>query len=338
MSRLSPALALSLPVRPVRSCCVRDGVTVPWEVAGYAEDYAALLRDGGVFDLGHWQTVSVRGPDARDFLHRLTTWDATRAADDRADRGAILTGRAHTIAMGWFLPAGDEVRLVFPGPQGSAAATHLEAMHFAERLTVTLEPVAVFATVAPGRKASPSPGARSGEAPRWQWDDDIQPLRWTLVPSAEVGAWLRARPEPLVGLRVFEYLRLDAGIPEVGRELARDAIFLEGHFERPIARNKGCYPGQEVIERIFTYGQVNRKLYPIAWDAVRDLPPGTPLRASVTEPSAKTLEAIVVAAEQHPVESGGIGLALFPRAAWEHPGPWTAVLPDGATVVVRRRA
>jgi len=123
----------------------------------------------------------------------------------------------------------------------------------------------------------------------------------------------------------------------VGRELNATSIILEGNFEKPIARDKGCYPGQEVIERIFTYGQVSRKLYPIEWDAVRDLSAGLRLLASEGADAAKPLEGTLVAAERNPGGNGGVGLALFPRAAFDYAGNWLAQTPDGETIMVRRR-
>lgn len=330
MPRLSPALELGVPVREVREIA---GVTVPWEVKSYRDDAAVLAAGPAVFDLGHWEAVRVHGPDAFDFLHRLTTWNAKARDKSRADRGAVLNGRAHALAMGWFLPGDDEVLLVFPGPQGTRAASHLEAMHFAENLTIASAPYAVFATAG---TPSGTPGALAQSDGRWHWTDDVQPLHWTLVPVETATAWLSASKLPVVGYRVFDWLRLLAAIPEVGRELAENAIVLEGNFEKPIARNKGCYPGQEVIERIFTYGQVNRRLYPIAWDAVRDPSSGARLSAAVSAAPALP-EALVVATERNPDGQGGIGLAAFPRAAWDYAGPWTATLSDGETISVRRR-
>lgn len=307
------------------------------EVVSFADDWSTLLAQGGLFELSSWQTIVVRGPDTRDFLQRLSTWDARHADTARADRGALLTGRAHPVAMGWFLPGEREVRLVFPGPQGTRAVEHLEAMHFAENLSIALEPFAVFATAGAGLSRPSRPGLLSRVGEAWCWEDDIQPLSWSLVPEAQRPAWLAARGEPRIGHRVFDYLRLKDAIPEVGRELPSDAIVLEGNFEKPIARNKGCYPGQEVIERIFTYGQVNRRLYPIAWEAVRDLTTGLVLRAPEGVSAGKPWEGTVAAAERNPDGKGGIGLAWFPRAAWDFAGPWTAVTPEGETISVRRR-
>jgi folate-binding Fe-S cluster repair protein YgfZ len=105
---------------------------------------------------------------------------------------------------------------------------------------------------------------------------------------------------------------------------------LEAGAERSVARNKGCYPGQEVIERIFTYGQVNRKLMPVDWQGE----PPTAAAPIALQAEGKT-EAQLVSWERDPAEPfRGVGLAYVRRSHWEFTGPWSG--PDGLTAVLRR--
>jgi folate-binding protein YgfZ len=46
-------------------------------------------------------------------------------------------------------------------------------------------------------------------------------------------------------------------------DLTRDHLFVETQLYDFIDRNKGCYPGQEVIEKVFTYGRLPRKILPV---------------------------------------------------------------------------
>ncbi len=54
--------------------------------------------------------------------------------------------------------------------------------------------------------------------------------------------------------------RVRAGVPSFPEEIKESNIILEGPFESYVHRNKGCYPGQEVVERIYTYGNVAKKI------------------------------------------------------------------------------
>jgi folate-binding protein YgfZ len=63
------------------------------------------------------------------------------------------------------------------------------------------------------------------------------------------------------GWRAFETARIEAGIPRFGADMDVTNIPLECGLEsRAVTYNKGCYIGQEVINRIHSVGHVNREL------------------------------------------------------------------------------
>lgn len=69
-----------------------------------------------------------------------------------------------------------------------------------------------------------------------------------------------------LGLQAFgsetrEMLRLEAGLPMAGRDLTEEIVPPEANLEgKAFSLNKGCYPGQEVVARMDTYGSVRRRL------------------------------------------------------------------------------
>jgi folate-binding protein YgfZ len=64
-----------------------------------------------------------------------------------------------------------------------------------------------------------------------------------------------------VGWTAFETARIEAGIPRFDADMDGTNIPLECGIEnRAIVYNKGCYIGQEVINRIHSVGHVNREL------------------------------------------------------------------------------
>lgn len=64
-----------------------------------------------------------------------------------------------------------------------------------------------------------------------------------------------------VGWTAFETARIEAGIPRYGADMDETNIPLECGIEsRAIVYNKGCYIGQEVINRIHSVGHVTREL------------------------------------------------------------------------------
>lgn len=63
-----------------------------------------------------------------------------------------------------------------------------------------------------------------------------------------------------VGLAALNILRIEAGIPWYGLDMDESRIVLEVGLEQAISFKKGCYLGQEVVERATARGQMNRKL------------------------------------------------------------------------------
>lgn len=72
-----------------------------------------------------------------------------------------------------------------------------------------------------------------------------------------------ARPEGgcLAGWEAFETARIEAGIPRFGADMDGTSFPQECGLEaRAMSYSKGCYIGQEVLNRIHTMGHVNRTL------------------------------------------------------------------------------
>ena len=64
-----------------------------------------------------------------------------------------------------------------------------------------------------------------------------------------------------IGSHALEALRMEAGIPKAGPDLNEDIVPPEAHLEgKAFSLSKGCYPGQEVVARMDTYGNVRRHL------------------------------------------------------------------------------
>jgi folate-binding protein YgfZ len=58
----------------------------------------------------------------------------------------------------------------------------------------------------------------------------------------------------------FETFRVLCGIPKIGADIRERTLPQETAQDRALHFNKGCYIGQEIVERIRAQGQVNRKL------------------------------------------------------------------------------
>lgn len=93
--------------------------------------------------------------------------------------------------------------------------------------------------------------------------NDVLDQVWTHVWEAGQALDLRA-----VGTHARESLRIEAGIPKLGPELNEQIVPPEANLEgKAFSLSKGCYPGQEVVARMDTYGAVKRRLVGLVIEA-----------------------------------------------------------------------
>lgn len=296
----------------------------------YREDYEIAETRGGVFDLTDWGVVEISGPHAADYLNRMSTVAVKKITPAEIHHGAFLTGRGLVVSLG-FLQQCDREQFHFIASAGQAprAAEHLEQFHFQENLTVAdvSREWAVFgwwkapAAILP--EGVKNPGPLQVVTSAWQgislssWRDDARAsLTWVKMKRTEAPKFLAAlagQGTSLLGRRLFEFFRIGAGVPAVGTEISEREIILEAGFDRAVARNKGCYPGQEVVERIFTYGSVNRKLCSVDIRS-HDHWPQLPWDLSVEGKLAGYLASL---AQDPRDERRAVGLAYINKSAWE---------------------
>lgn len=87
-----------------------------------------------------------------------------------------------------------------------------------------------------------------------------------------------------VGYEALNVLRLEAGVPWFGYDFSEKQIPHEAGLEKThISYTKGCYTGQEIVERVRSRGHVNRRLVGLKFSSDEPPPADTPLRVGDTE-------------------------------------------------------
>jgi tRNA-modifying protein YgfZ len=78
-----------------------------------------------------------------------------------------------------------------------------------------------------------------------------------------------------VGPHAYEAARIAAGVPRFGSDITPENFPAEaGILERAVSFEKGCYPGQETVARMYYRGHPNKKLYRFAFEGAPP-PPDT---------------------------------------------------------------
>jgi folate-binding protein YgfZ len=122
------------------------------------------------------------------------------------------------------------------------------------------------------------------------------------------------------GQETLEVLRIEAGIPRYGVDTSQETLPLEAGLFFGISRDKGCYTGQEIIERISSRGHTNRRLL-----SLKIAPGFTPSPGDTLHREEKEVGRITSAAR-----SPGLGVPLaLGYARHEASAPGTALRVKG---------
>jgi folate-binding protein YgfZ len=341
---MQKSLSLESDIVTPRATREWEGWLVPWEVQSFEEDYQISESKNALFDLSMYACIGLAGDDARDYLQRMSTVNFKTWRADQTEPGAFLTGKGQIVALGDFIETDGRFVFVTTPAQRETALEHIEKFHFAEKfqtedlsreycvfaLSCNQSEIAECQTL--GVSTTIEIGLKGHKVVVWK--DRRRPILWGLIKRSEAVVFYRAwkKESPIVGQRLFDYYRLRVGLPNVGHEISDKEIILEGSLDDHVARNKGCYPGQEVVERIYTYGQVNKKLWPVEITAQKLGFPPTPFAITSGEKAVGN----VVALDHVPGNmSSAAGLAYVNKAHWADTEPFVG---DGVLVRIVRNS
>jgi folate-binding protein YgfZ len=130
-----------------------------------------------------------------------------------------------------------------------------------------------------------------------------------------------------IGMKALNALRLEAGIPWFPSDFNDSVIPHEAVLENThISFSKGCYTGQEIVERVRSRGHVNRKRVRLNFSTPEPPPPGTKFRVGGAEVG------YVTSSSPPPTAGKAIGMGYLRR---EHNAAGSVVEFEGGTAEVR---
>ena len=217
------------------------------EVAGpdFTGDYLALRREVGAVWLAR-DFLRVHGPETFSYLQGQLSQDVANLEVDAAVDSFLLQPQGKVDA---FLRVTrfdeDEAVLDVDAGYGQAVLDRLE--RFKLRVKAEIEPLDWRCLALRGPQAH-----------------DLEPVTgvvvnadWPGLPGIDVLGVEPGVPEEvrLCGPDAWEAVRIEAGIPVMGRELTERTIPAEaGVVERAVSFTKGCFTGQELVARIESRG------------------------------------------------------------------------------------
>lgn len=263
-----------------------------WHYGNPVAEQRAILAGEAVCELTNRLVISVTGADRASWLHNLSTWPLASLRPGDSASTLFLDGQGHIRFVAHLVEGVDTTWLWTEPGQADGLVEFLESMRF--RLDVSVERRLDARVVWVGEQVeldSDPIAIRPGELGR----DVIVGLEIPTPVGVPVGTW------------ALDALRIAAGVPRVGVDTDDRTIPNEiGLFAT--ALDKGCYPGQETVARVWNVGRPPRRLARLLLDGSMDHLPDV---GAVVECDGKQVGRMGSSARHW--ELGPVGLALIKR-------------------------
>ncbi len=264
-------------------------------VAHYGDplrEHAALRESAGVVDLSFRSRFCLLGADRVRFLHGQVTNDVKRLKVGEGCYAAITTAKGRMQSDLFIYALQDELLLDFEPGLTQTVSGRLEKFIVSDEVQIVdvaphygllsvQGPKAINAVEAlelfPFFSGAPLHIAHASDPMLGElYIATHARLRNggfdLFVPTKSLGAvadkLIAAATKvggAAVGMEAFEIARIEAGVPRFGIDMDESNLPLECGIEASaISYNKGCYIGQEVINRVHSIGHVNRELRGLA--------------------------------------------------------------------------
>jgi glycine cleavage system T protein len=285
------------------------GVELPLRFSEPAAEHQAVRQAAGYFDFSHRARFAATGTDHVSFLHNMLSNDVKALAPGQGVYATLLDVKGHILADVRVYRDRDQVLLETDADLRAKAMQTLERYIIMD--DVTLRPLDQFSMAFQGpqaralvervvRAALPNlhneydhimaalPGGEGVRVVKATSTGDEGYELWAGA-STLAHLWEAAGQEAgsfgalPCGTEALESLRIEAGIPRYGAELGEDTLPLEAGLLNALSFTKGCYIGQEIVERARSRGHVNWKLVGLTVDSATQPAPGEKLLSQSKE-------------------------------------------------------
>lgn len=257
--------------------------------------YEALRERTAWADVSGRGKIRVTGEDRARLLHAMSTNDVKNLAPGDGLYAFFLNDKGRILGDAYIYNTGESLLLDTEPETAEKLRDHLDRYLIADDAELSDETgqwaaidLAGPAALASARSLGlPVPEHRYGIAP---WAAGFlarvtgigrDGLR-VFLPAAQRQEFLdrlRALQIPGASAEECRIVRIENGAPRYGDEITERYLVQETQVADAVHSNKGCYLGQEIVERVRSRGQVHRVLTPIRIEGTHAPAPGAKLAA-----------------------------------------------------------
>jgi folate-binding protein YgfZ len=269
-------------------------------------EFAALRAGCGVYDLGYRGQISLTGSDRVRWLNGMVTNNIRDLAVGHGAYAFLLNPQGHILGDLYAYNRGESITVETDCSQVEKILTTFDHYIIMDDVEVANLSEQMTSLGISGPKAREILLKAGIEFPKLQplqlhdirCDYESVCIDCTIVrtdnPTESYEIWMAAEHvRPLwnslvagaapVGFEALELQRIVSGIPLFGVDIRERDLPQETEQTRALNFNKGCYVGQEIVERIRSRGAVHRKFSGFLVDGVVALTAGTKIVAGEKE-------------------------------------------------------
>ncbi|HVA94105.1 MAG TPA: glycine cleavage T C-terminal barrel domain-containing protein [Candidatus Dormibacteraeota bacterium] len=280
------------------------GTVLPSRFGDFSTEYAAARDAVALVDTNFRVIFSFSGPDAQRYVNAILTANVRDLKPGQGAVGLLLTPQGHILAeVETLLDAGCILAISHAMVRERTFST-LEKFIIMDDVTLEDVTAATRTLDLVGHQTAPllfelcgldiasTPELGHAEAKLWSTPCRIvrhefagHPAAMLLVPSEhmatlwrELEARVRAWGGAAIGMEAINSIRLESGTPWFGLDYSDKNIPHEATLEHShISYEKGCYTGQEIVERVRSRGHANLRITPLQFFSASAPSPGTKL-------------------------------------------------------------
>jgi aminomethyltransferase len=258
--------------------------------------YDALRDQTAWLDLSARGKIKLTGEDRARLLHAMTTNHIQQLTPGSGCYAFFLNDKGRVIADANVLCRPDYFLLDVEPETRESLYQHLDRFIIADDVTLedATDVTATIAVEGPEaanvleRVGAPVPETAYSNV---EWGDSvIARLDFTgsagyfiFAPVADKPALisrLEAAGAVFADAEASRVVRLEHGKPRYSEDISERFLAQEANQAHALHFSKGCYLGQEIVERVRSRGQIHRKLMPLVLDTKEPPAPGTKLEGN----------------------------------------------------------
>ena len=263
------------------------GVTLPVHFGDVGREWRAASGGAGAFVADFRSIVAAIGEDRVAFLQGMLSNDVKALAAGQGVYAAFLTQQGKVVADLRVYALADRLLLDVVAWRRAALQEALERYIVADDVELVpsqheallgLEGPLASAVAGEALGLSELPQVRYGHVRAVFEGAEVLVINTSELDRAGIlvcgppaaaaplfDALVEAGAQPM-GMLALDVLRVESGVPWAGVDMDDSTLIMETGRAAAISFTKGCYLGQEVVERIAARGHVNRQLVGVAFD------------------------------------------------------------------------